>query len=79
MLKALRMETTREDPGSDQLLLQSLIADIASHQDQAAFETLFLRFGPRIKGMMLRSGATEDVAEDLVQEVMMTVWRKAAL
>ena len=79
MLKALQMETTREDPGSDQRLLQSLIAAIASHQDRTAFETLFVRFGPRVKGMMLRSGATEDVAEDLVQEVMMTVWRKAAL
>ncbi len=79
MLKALQMETTREDPGSDQRLLQSLIAAIAFHQDRTAFETLFVRFGPRVKGMMLRSGATEDVAEDLVQEVMMTVWRKAAL
>ncbi len=79
MLKALRMETTREDPGSDQRLLQSLIADIALNQDRAAFEALFVRFGPRIKGMMLKSGASEDVAEDLVQDVMMTVWRKAAL
>ena len=79
MLKALRMETTREDPGSDQRLLQSMIADIALNQDRAAFEALFVRFGPRIKGMMLKSGASEDVAEDLVQDVMMTVWRKAAL
>lgn len=29
--------------------------------------------------MMLRSGATNDVAEDLVQEVMLSVWRKASL
>ncbi len=79
MLKALRMETTREDPGSDQRLLQSLIANIALNQDRAAFEALFVRFGPRIKGMMLKSGASQDVAEDLVQDVMMTVWRKASL
>ncbi len=79
MLKALHMDKTREEPGSEQQILGSLIADIAEFRDRNAFETLFVRFGPRIKGMMLSSGATADVAEDLVQDVMMTVWRKASL
>lgn len=79
MLKALDMDKTREEPRSEQQVLASLIADVASYQDRGAFESLFVRFGPRIKGMMLNSGASADVAEDLVQDVMMTVWRKASL
>ncbi len=81
MLKVMRVEKpmANREPGSDQQILQSLIAAIADSRDRDAFETLFDRFGPRIKGMMMGSGATEDLAEDLVQDVMMTVWRKAAL
>ena len=81
MLKVLQMEKPSEDPGpkTDQALYEVLISDVAIHQDKTAFETLFVRFGPRIKGMMLGSGASEDLAEDLMQEVMLTVWRKAAL
>lgn len=81
MLKVLRMEETTEDPGpnTDQAQHEALISAVADHRDKTAFETLFIRFGPRIKGMMLGSGAGEDLAEDLMQEVMLTVWRKAAL
>lgn len=79
MLKVLRMQKPSEDPGSDQRFLRALMADIAEYRDRDAFETLFSRFGPRIKGMMIGSGASEDVAEDLVQDVMMAVWRKASL
>lgn len=81
MSKVMHMEKppVKPDPGLDQVVLQSLIAAVADDQDRVAFETLFLKFGPRIKGMMLSSGALEDVAEDLVQEVMMTIWRKAPL
>ena len=81
MLKVLQVEKPMGSPGpfSDQQILQSLMSDIAESSDRDAFEALFERFGPRIKGMMMSSGATEDVAEDLVQDVMMTVWRKASL
>lgn len=81
MLKVLRMEEPTEDPKqkSDQALHEALIADVARSQDRKAFEALFISFGPRIKGMMLGSGASNDLAEDMMQEVMLTVWRKAAL
>ncbi|WP_428641656.1 sigma-70 family RNA polymerase sigma factor [Roseibium sp.] len=56
-----------------------LIERIADHRDRDAFEALFVHFGPRVKSMMLQAGATHDLAEDLVQDVMMTVWRKVHL
>lgn len=57
----------------------ALMASIAQHQDRAAFKALFLYFGPRIKAIMLKSGAGYEQAEDVVQTVMMTVWRKVHL
>lgn len=52
---------------------------LAADQDTQAFRALFDYFGPRITSLMLKSGASKDVAEDLAQDAMMTVWRKANL
>ena len=58
---------------------RALMGRIAASQDRAAFEELFAYFAPRVKAVMLKSGADSGLAEDLVQDVMMTVWRKVAL
>lgn len=55
-----------------------LLAGVAE-RDRRAFEELFLYFGPRIKALMIKSGADHTLADDLVQDVMMTVWRKVKL
>lgn len=54
-----------------------LIERIAATQDRHAFMLLFAFFAPRIKGFMMRSGASDAYAEELAQETMLTVWRKA--
>jgi RNA polymerase sigma-70 factor, ECF subfamily len=56
-----------------------LISAIATQQDRAAFAELFEHFAPRIKAFMQRSGASAASAEELAQETMLAVWRKAAL
>jgi len=58
--------------------LNNHIVAIAQRQDRQAFAALFNHFAPRIKGFMMRSGVSADAAEDLAQEAMLTVWRKAA-
>ena len=58
---------------------RALVGAIAARQDRAAFADLFSYFAPRIKTFMLRSGAIEAGAEELAQETMLTVWRKAEL
>lgn len=50
-----------------------------SERDAEAFRRLFELYGPRVKSYMMRQGADAQVAEDLAQETMLTVWRKAAL
>ena len=58
---------------------RALMARIAVDRDRHAFEALFTYYGPRLKAMLLKSGADHALAEDLVQDVMMTVWRKVEL
>lgn len=55
----------------------ALMLAIAAQRDRAAFVTLFDRFAPRLKSWFLRGGASSSHAEDLVQETMLAVWRKA--
>lgn len=54
-----------------------LIASVAQNLDRVAFAELFDRLAPRLKSFMLRKGASPEQAEDIVQEAMITVWRKA--
>ena len=54
-----------------------LIEAVATRRDRAAFVRLFQHFAPRVKTFMLRSGASEAAAEEIAQETMLTVWRKA--
>ena len=55
-----------------------LIGAIAARQDRSAFAALFDYFAPRIKSVLMRSGASVEVAEDIAQEAMISVWRKAS-
>lgn len=57
--------------------LSALIVAIAERGDRAAFATLFDHFAPRVKSYMLRLGADSELAEELAQETMLTVWRRA--
>jgi RNA polymerase sigma-70 factor (ECF subfamily) len=57
----------------------SRILAIAARNDRDAFAALFGHFAPRLKSFFLRSGASDGLAEDLAQETMLMVWRKAAL
>ncbi len=51
---------------------------VATERDRAAFERLYGEFAPRIKSYMTRQGADPASADDLAQETMIQVWRKAA-
>ena len=47
--------------------------------DRAAFALLFAHFAPRLKAYLMRLGTPAQAAEDLAQEAMLMLWRKAAL
>lgn len=48
-------------------------------RDKAAFGLLFDYYAPRLKGFVMRTGTGNAQAEEIVQDVMLTVWRKAHL
>ncbi len=52
---------------------------VRDQRSQADFARLFDHYAPRLKGMLMRSGAGAAQAEDIVQDVMLSVWRKAHL
>ena len=59
--------------------MSDLLRRIAVERDQEAFRELFRAFGPRVKAMLMRRGADAAAAEDIAQETLLTVWRKAHL
>ncbi len=59
--------------------MNDLLQRIARDRDPQAFQDLFRLYGPRIKAVMMRQGADGAAAEDIAQEALFTVWRKAHL
>lgn len=51
---------------------------VRDHRDRKAFAALFTHFAPRIKGFLIKSGADAAMAEECAQDVMTTLWHKAA-
>ena len=56
---------------------RELMHRLAQNRDRQAFAALFAHFAPRIKAYLMRSGSQPDSAEELAQEAMATVWRRA--
>ena len=63
--------------GTESDLFAELMERIATRGDRAAYATLFDHYAPRVKGYLARLGLEPGRAEDLAQEVMVAVWRKA--
>ena len=58
--------------------LARLIEAVAGERDREAFTALFDYFAPRIKAVLMHSNTPAAAAEELAQDAMLTVWRKAA-
>lgn len=48
-----------------------------ARRDRDAFVALFDRFAARVKAFMMRGGASEADADEIAQDVMVLVWRRA--
>jgi RNA polymerase sigma-70 factor, ECF subfamily len=56
-----------------------LLVAVATSQDREAYSELFAYYGPRVKSYLMRLGADAALAEEIAQDVMVTMWRKASL
>ena len=51
---------------------------VAETSDRRAFAALFRHFAPRIKGFLARGGTDDALAEEIAQETLVTLWRRAS-
>jgi RNA polymerase sigma-70 factor (ECF subfamily) len=58
--------------------LNAWMQSVATAADRQAFAALFRHFAPRLNGFLLRGGADHALAEELTQETMVALWRRAA-
>jgi RNA polymerase sigma-70 factor (ECF subfamily) len=56
-----------------------LLCAVAERQDREAFARLFAHFAPRVKRHLMQCGSPEVQAEELAQDALVAVWRKASL
>lgn len=59
--------------------MASLAREVALDRSQAAFARLFDHFAPRVNAYLRRLGLAHNLAEEITQEVMVTLWHKAAM
>lgn len=57
--------------------LEELMLAVSSRRDIDAFEAIFKHFAPRVKAYMAKLSADAQTAEELMQETMISVWKKA--
>lgn len=58
--------------------LIELVEAVSCRRDKQAFAILYRSYAPRLKTWLMRRGLTAGMAEDLAQETMIAVWRKAS-
>lgn len=85
----LQFNLRNEMPGNKPMIQEDerqyyaqLLEKVAKSQDRSAFEAIFSHFGPLIKSFAISSNLHfqgDHLPDELVQDVMMTIWRKAAL
>jgi len=61
----------------DRTALEADVEAVARARDREAFARVFAFYAPRIKAYLRRLGAASDVAEELAQESMLSVWQRA--
>lgn len=71
-LRNTRAVTTSRD-------FDACVLRIAADRDREAFAVLFDHYAPRVKALLMRGGCAPAAAEELAQETLLTVWRKAHL
>jgi len=71
------MSTAAAQPVEPAIQHRAWMQAIAVERNRRAFQMLYEYYAPRLKAYLMRSGSEGDQAEELVQECMTTVWRKA--
>ena len=69
--------TALDAPAPGAAALAALIGRVAHLRDRTAYAALFKHFAPRVKAYLRRAGLEGAEAEEVTQDVMLALWRKA--
>lgn len=69
--KSERKKTT------DVKVMSAFLVSVAEKRDKEAFRAIYSHYAPRVKSYLVKQGASINAAEELSQETLMSVWRKA--
>ena len=58
--------------------LADCLAAVATRQDRAAFTELYRHYAPKLRTLAIGMGIDGGAADEVVQEILLTVWRRAA-
>jgi RNA polymerase sigma-70 factor (ECF subfamily) len=72
------MARTTDAPQSETNWSRKILS-VRDTRDEGAFAELFAHFAPRIKGFLIKSGASAQMAEECAQDAMVTLWNKSHL
>ena len=75
-VEGVRAEMDRSVSGDE---LKAWMRSLVGERDRSAYGRLFQYFAPRLIGFLQRSGVNATDAEEIAQDTMVTVWRKAQL
>jgi RNA polymerase sigma-70 factor (ECF subfamily) len=79
MMHGVRSQGRTVENGTAEEDWTALLIRVRDCRDKAAFAALYRQFAPRVKAFLMKSGAGEALAEEAAQDVMATLWQKAAL
>ncbi len=74
---APKLNAANDSGATNAAYFRMLLLAVAKKKDKEAFAALFDYFAPRIKSFLMKGGAAPDIADELAQETMITVWQKA--
>lgn len=74
----MRQDSDRVRAVSDTARLARLLERVGRDRDGDAFRALFDHFAPRVRGFLINRRVPPAQADDMAQDVMMAIWRRAS-
>ncbi|HWU76477.1 MAG TPA: sigma-70 family RNA polymerase sigma factor [Rhodanobacter sp.] len=73
------MPVTTNHAAPDAQYWSMQMAAVSMQRDRASFMRIYDHFAPRLQRYLRNLGVPESMADELVQEALLTLWRKAAM
>ncbi|MEO6927421.1 MAG: sigma-70 family RNA polymerase sigma factor [Rhodanobacter sp.] len=73
------MSPSMSNAAPDAQYWSTQMSAVSVQRDRASFMCIYDHFAPRLQRYLRNLGVSESIADELVQEALLTLWRKAAM